>query len=353
MQSKYMCLAYQFVTVIIQSWQGKEQNWAFLTALDKLTDVWCLELCAGTLFAEVWCCCEHYLWQWVAFWWRCLGWRLILQCIFIMQSFLRLLNLHKLAVRKLDLSRGRVTLCHSVLDHGFKLHKNIPLITASKDMFNLQSSLFNLLGSIFTVQTLLLLLPVILKDQQPNRAGCQIFRLVSPISGLNSLHQSFTDNTQNLAAFHTHTVLSEKGCRTVLIRKQAYCRVWLSVQPIFMLIAYCSVVTSKGCRNYYGSIGGSHKKGERMRGRMGGLNKDKTFTLEAADHITANSGLFKLTRTSSWVQVGNVQYLHCGTLSEYPINLLYSWSGFSSSLKIASLCLNQHNAVTYQLNRFL
>ena len=29
----HMCLAYQFKTIIIESWQGKEQNWAFLTKL--------------------------------------------------------------------------------------------------------------------------------------------------------------------------------------------------------------------------------------------------------------------------------------------------------------------------------
>ena len=43
----HMYLAYQFITVIIESWQGQEQNWAFLTAL-KLC--WCPKLCAGTLF---------------------------------------------------------------------------------------------------------------------------------------------------------------------------------------------------------------------------------------------------------------------------------------------------------------
>ena len=86
----HMCLAYKFTAVIIESWQGKEQNWAFLTALGnqlaglphnrklrqesgelyslynsnpaKLAAVWCLELCADTLFAEVWCCSEHYIW---------------------------------------------------------------------------------------------------------------------------------------------------------------------------------------------------------------------------------------------------------------------------------------------------
>ena len=53
-------------------------------------------------------------------------WRLILQCI-VMQPFQRLINLlRKLAVCKLDLSRG-VLLCHGVLDHGLNLHWNIPL----------------------------------------------------------------------------------------------------------------------------------------------------------------------------------------------------------------------------------
>ena len=74
----HMCLTYQLITVIIESWQRKEQNWAFLTALGnrltglphnrkllqesgdlfslynrnpaKLAAVWCLELCAETLF---------------------------------------------------------------------------------------------------------------------------------------------------------------------------------------------------------------------------------------------------------------------------------------------------------------
>ena len=55
----------------------------------KLADVWCLELCAGTLR-------RHRL-----------------QCIVIMRSFLRLLKLYKLAVYKLDL-RGGVSLCVTV-----------------------------------------------------------------------------------------------------------------------------------------------------------------------------------------------------------------------------------------------
>ena len=54
-------------------------------------------------------------------------WRHKLQCIVIVQSFLRLLKLHKLAVGKLDLLRGGLTRCHGVLDHGLNLWWNIPL----------------------------------------------------------------------------------------------------------------------------------------------------------------------------------------------------------------------------------
>ena len=56
--------------------------------------------------AEVWCCSEHYLKLWVDFWWRFLGLTHRLQSIVIVQSLLRLLNLHKLVVGKLDLLRG-------------------------------------------------------------------------------------------------------------------------------------------------------------------------------------------------------------------------------------------------------
>ena len=50
-----------------------------------------------------------------------------LQYIVIVRSFLRLLKLHKLAVGKLDLSRGGgLTQCHGVLDCGLNLHWNIP-----------------------------------------------------------------------------------------------------------------------------------------------------------------------------------------------------------------------------------
>ena len=75
-------------------------------------------------------CCWSLVPFWasfVAFRWRFLGWRRRLQCIVIMQSFLRLLKLRKLAVRKLDLMRGGLTRCHGVLDHELNLHRNIPL----------------------------------------------------------------------------------------------------------------------------------------------------------------------------------------------------------------------------------
>ena len=51
-----------------------------------------------------------------------------MQYIVIVRSFLRLLKLHKLAVRKLDLLRWGLTGCHSVLDHGLNLCRNISLI---------------------------------------------------------------------------------------------------------------------------------------------------------------------------------------------------------------------------------
>ena len=61
----HLCLAYHFKTVIIESGQGKERNWAFLTVAGNQTTC-CDPICT---VAEVWCCSEHYLWLWVAFWW--------------------------------------------------------------------------------------------------------------------------------------------------------------------------------------------------------------------------------------------------------------------------------------------
>ena len=47
----------------------------------------------------------------------------LLQCIVV----LRMLKLHKLAVRKLYLLRVCPSRCHGVLEHGLNLHRNIPL----------------------------------------------------------------------------------------------------------------------------------------------------------------------------------------------------------------------------------
>ena len=44
-------------------------------------------------------------------------------------AFSEVAKLRKLAVCKVDLSRGGLTRCHGVLDHGLNLHRNIPLIT--------------------------------------------------------------------------------------------------------------------------------------------------------------------------------------------------------------------------------
>ena len=96
----------------------------------KLADVWCLELCAGTLFvlllkfgAVLSIICGY---EWLfdsGFLVGGIDCSVLLSCVF----FLRLLKLHKLTVRKLDLSRGGLTLCHSVLDHGWNLRRNIRL----------------------------------------------------------------------------------------------------------------------------------------------------------------------------------------------------------------------------------
>ena len=75
--------------------------------------------------AEVWRCSEHYLWLFDSSFLV----EVYAQHIVIVQSFLRLLKLRKLAVGKLDLSMGGLTLCHGVLDHGLNLHRNIPLMT--------------------------------------------------------------------------------------------------------------------------------------------------------------------------------------------------------------------------------
>ena len=99
-------------------------------SIEKPVEVLCLELCAATLFvlllkfgAVLNIICGFL----IAVCW----WRHITQCTIIVWSFLRLLKLRKLAVCKLDLLRGSFTRCHSVLDHGLNLHRNILLTSGS------------------------------------------------------------------------------------------------------------------------------------------------------------------------------------------------------------------------------
>ena len=55
-------------------------------------------------------------------------WTHLLQCVVVVRSFLRMLKLRKLVVRKLYLSRG-CTRCQGVLERGLNLHRNILLNT--------------------------------------------------------------------------------------------------------------------------------------------------------------------------------------------------------------------------------
>ena len=71
----------------------------------------------------LYCCWSLVL----AFWWQFLSWRHRLQYIVMVWSFPRLLKLHKLAVRKFDLSRGGLTRCHGVLNHRLNLRHNVTL----------------------------------------------------------------------------------------------------------------------------------------------------------------------------------------------------------------------------------
>ena len=56
-------------------------------------------------------------------------WIHLLQCIVVVWSFLRMLKLRKLAVRKLYLSRGGRTRYQGVSDYGLNFYRNIPLIS--------------------------------------------------------------------------------------------------------------------------------------------------------------------------------------------------------------------------------
>ena len=108
------------------SWRG-EFRLSFITKPAMISNVWCLEICAGTLFvmllkfgAVLSIICGFLM--------AIYTWTHLLQCIVVVWSFLRMLKLRKLAVRKLYLLRGGRTLCQGVLEHGLNLHQNIPLI---------------------------------------------------------------------------------------------------------------------------------------------------------------------------------------------------------------------------------
>ena len=99
---------------------------SFSTKPATISNVWCLEICAGTLFLmllkfgavlSVICGFLMVIYTWTH----------LLPCIVVVRSFLRMLKLRKLAVRKLYFSRWGRTRCQSVLDHGLNLHWNIPL----------------------------------------------------------------------------------------------------------------------------------------------------------------------------------------------------------------------------------
>ena len=152
-----MCLAYQLITVIIENREkNRIEHFPPHSVIDlqgfpttagccrrvvklcslynsnpaKIAVVWCLELCAATLFAQLlkFGAVRSII---CGFLMAVCCWRHRLQCVVIMQSFLRLLKLCKLAVCKLYLTRrGRLTWCHGVLDHGLNLQRNIPLRTA-------------------------------------------------------------------------------------------------------------------------------------------------------------------------------------------------------------------------------
>ena len=94
-----------------------------------ISNVWCLEICTGTLFLmfgavlSIICGFLMAIYTWIH----------LQQCIVVVRSFLRILKLRKLAVRKLYLSRGGGrTWCQGVLEHWLNLHQNIPL---SQDVF--------------------------------------------------------------------------------------------------------------------------------------------------------------------------------------------------------------------------
>ena len=101
----------------------------------KLADVWCLELCVGTLFvlllkfgAVLTIICGY---EWLL---KTVSWLEAQTAVYCYRAvFSEVAKLHKLAVGKLDLLGGwSLTQCYGVLHQGLNLHRNIPLITCLK-----------------------------------------------------------------------------------------------------------------------------------------------------------------------------------------------------------------------------
>ena len=109
---------------------GGEICLSFPTKPATISNVWCLEICAGTLFLmllkfgavlSIICGFLIAIYTWIH----------LPQLIVVVQSFLRMLKLCKLAVHKLYLSTGGRTRCQGVSDNGLNLHQNIPLMVWS------------------------------------------------------------------------------------------------------------------------------------------------------------------------------------------------------------------------------
>ena len=101
-------------------------GWWVIFSNKSGNDIKCLmpRICAGTLFLMLlkFGAVLSIIWGFLV---AVYAWTHLLQCIVVLQSFLRMLKLRKLD--KLYLSRGGPTLCHGVLEHGLNLHRNIPL----------------------------------------------------------------------------------------------------------------------------------------------------------------------------------------------------------------------------------
>ena len=149
--------------------------------------------------AEVWCCSEHYCGFLMAGSW--------LEAQTAVGLFLMLLKLHKLAVRKHDLSwGGGLTRCHRVLDHGLNLHQNIPLISSSQAHWwctsrldcrasSLLYSLFSIYLFIHQIVKLMFCLPQFITNR-PNKIKLTVTsRKLEDFSGLNTV-RNIQDNAR-------------------------------------------------------------------------------------------------------------------------------------------------------------